>query len=241
MLFARVNVLILLLFLFAGNSTVWSQDNQSGMTVYTIEPDPMVREQINEEAMAAYVTGSQLMSVNRLDEAERYLLQAISLDPEFVDAMDHLGVVYRRLNRLSEAEQMYLRSISINDKNRVPYINLAVVYRMQGRLNDAFELYKKLIEIDPNDPEGYFGIGTIFYLVENFEAALVFFDAAILFYSAYNSPYVYHAYHYKGLIYYYMKNYEEALWYLEEVKNSDMSVDGLDSIINDIRRILYNS
>ncbi|MDR0464326.1 MAG: tetratricopeptide repeat protein [Treponema sp.] len=237
----KFNVFILLLLLFFGVSAVTVRSQDGGMTIFTIDPDPMVREPVSEEAMSAYVTGSNLMSQNRLEEAERYLLRALELDPEFVDAMDHLGIVYRRLNRLPEAEMMYLRSIRTNDSNRVPYINLAVVYRMQGRLNDAFELYRKLIEIDSNDPEGYFGIGTIFFLVENFEASLVFFDAAIAIYSAYNSPYIYHAYHYKGLIYYYMKNYEEALWYLQEVQNSDMNVDGLTDIINDIRRILYNS
>ena len=238
--------LIILLF-FISALTAQSQENQSvvtsdggSMTIYTIEPDPMVREQKNEEAMAAYVTGSQLMNQGRLDEAERYLLQAIAIDPEFADALDHLGIVYRRMNRLAEAEAMYLRSIGIDDRNRVPYINLAIVYRMQGRLNDAFELYRKLIEINPNDPEGYFGIGTIFFLVENFEASHAFFDAAVVLYKAYNSSYVYHAYHYKGLMYYYSNNYEEALWYLEEVQKSGMNVDGLNSMINDIRKVLYN-
>jgi Flp pilus assembly protein TadD len=104
---------------------------------------PMIAPSKNEQAMTAYTTGSKFLKENRLDEAEKYLKEAIELDPLFVDAMDHLGMVYRRQNRLDDAEQLYLKSIAINDKNPVPYQNLAVVYRMKNRLDDAFELYKK--------------------------------------------------------------------------------------------------
>ncbi|MDR1025553.1 MAG: tetratricopeptide repeat protein [Treponema sp.] len=90
---------------------------------------PMVAPSNNEQAMQAYTIGSRFLDENNLTEAERYLTEAIKLDPLFVDAMDHLGMVYRRQNRLDEAEEMYLRSISINDKNAVPYQNLAIVYK----------------------------------------------------------------------------------------------------------------
>ena len=240
-------VLILVFLFFNTAADVQSQNNQSSessdaesMTIYTLDPDPMIRQQENERAMTAYITGSQLMSQNRLEEAEKYLLEAVDLDPLFVDALDHLGIIYRRMNRLAEAESAYLRSIAINNKNRVPYINLAVVYRMQNRLNDALMQYLKVIEINPDDPEGYYGIGELYYLADYFEAAHQFFDAAIELYSTQGSPFVYHAYYYKGMLFYKTREYEEALRYFEEVQNSSMSnISGLSRLISDIRRILF--
>ena len=223
---------------FGGSQSVITSDGQ-GMTIVTLDPYPMIRRQDNEDAMAAYVTGSHLMSQNRLAEAEKYLLEAVALDPQFSDALDHLGVIYRRMNRLAEAEEMYLRSIMVNSNNTVPYINLAVVYRMQGRLNDAYGLYSKLIEINPYETEGYYGIGELFYITDNYEASLHFFNIAIELYKANDSPYVYHAYYYKGMIYYMTKNYEEALIYLENIQNNNVYIDGLSKTINEIRKILF--
>jgi len=240
---------LLAVFLFSNAICVFSQSqgNQSTyvtgdevITITTLEPDDMVTQTASDRAMAAYVTGSRLMNQNRLLDAERYLLEAIELYPEFVDALDHLGIVYRRLNRFAEAEQMYLRSISINNSNRVPFINLAVVYRIQGRADEAFDLYKRVIEINPNDPEGYYGTGELHFSAKNFDLSLQFFDKAMELYAAIRSPYISHVHYYKGMIYYELKNYEEALKHLEEAQRLRLNIEGLNRTINEIRRILAN-
>jgi tetratricopeptide (TPR) repeat protein len=196
---------------------------------------PMAAPSNNEQAMRAYTIGSRFLDENNLSEAERYLTEAVELDPLFVDAMDHLGMVYRRQNRLDEAEETYLRSISINDKNAVPYQNLAVVYKLKNRLNDAFELYRKMAAVDENDPEPYYGIGGILYTVGDYERALLFFDRAIELYIARDSAVVYDAYYYKGIIYYEMNNYDAALKYLEAVQKADPNNPRLNELIAEIK------
>jgi tetratricopeptide (TPR) repeat protein len=206
------------------------------MNIKVVGPEqPIVAPSNNEQAMQAYTMGSRLLRENDLNGAEKYLKEAIGLDPLFVDAMDHLGMVYRRQNRLDEAEEIYLRSISINDKNLVPYQNLAVVYRLKNRLNDAFELYKKMIAIDENNPESYYGIGELFYIVEDYEKSMPFFDKAIELYIDQNSTVVYDAFYYKGMIYYRMNNYDEALKYLEEVQKVNPNNQTLEKVINEIK------
>ena len=195
---------------------------------------PMAAPTKNEDAMHAYNRGTTYLWENRLEEAERYLLEAIELDPFFVDAMDHLGLVYRRQNRLNEAEEMYLRSISINDQNKVPYQNLAIVYRFQNRLNDAFELYRTLIILDENDPEGYYGIGELFFIVGNNEDALVFFDRAIQLYYEMESVLIFNAFYYKGMLLYRLNRYDEALLYLQEARTVHTENMTLLNAINDI-------
>jgi tetratricopeptide (TPR) repeat protein len=202
----------------------------------TAKSVPMAAPTANNEAMIAYNEGTRLMNENRLDEAETYLKEAVRLDPLFVDAMDHLGLVYRKQNRFPEAEAMYLQSIAANKNNTVPYQNLAVLYRLQNRLNEALELYKKMREIDPENPESYYGIGLLFYIVDDHEKSIVFFNEAIKKYMVKNSAYVYDAYYYQGLNYYYLEKYDEALIFLDAAQKGDPDNKAIAEKIDDIQR-----
>ena len=210
-----------------------NQDEDGGARVFGLSP--MVAPSENQQAMSYYNLGTRLLHENKLGEAEKYLRQAIELDPLFVDAMDHLGLVYRRQNRLAEAEEMYLKSISLNKENKVPYQNLAVIYKMQNRFDEAFRLYVVLVDLDQNDPEGYYGIGEIFYTLADYENAILFFDKALEIYINLKSPYIYDVYFYKGMMYFGMGEYDEALWFLEEAQKSYPNNSTIQSAINEIR------
>jgi tetratricopeptide (TPR) repeat protein len=238
--------LVVVSFLVLGCATIGkaeSKDDKLGryateyesMDIKTEFSSPMVAPSKNEKAISTYNIGTQFLLENKLTEAEKYLTEAIELDPLFVDAMDHLGIVYRRQERLSEAEGIYLKSIEINNKNKTPYQNLAIVYRMQNRLNDAFEQYKKIIQIDPDDPESYYGIGELFYIVGDYNNSMPFIDKAIELYIDLNSPYVYDAFFYKGMMYFRMNNYEEALKYLEEARKGNPNNIMLEETIDEIK------
>jgi tetratricopeptide (TPR) repeat protein len=151
--------------------------------------------------------------------------------------MDHLGMVYRRQNRLADAEKIYVKSIEINATNVVPYQNLAVIYRMQNRLIDAFEQYRKMIQIDPDDPEGYYGIGELYYIVDDYDNSMTYIDIAIKLYTKLNSLYVYDAFFYKGLIYFETNKYAEALIYLEEARKGNPNNATIERTIAEINRI----
>ncbi len=200
-----------------------------------IPPTDMVSGTQNKEAMKAYNKGSQLMYAGKYNEAEPYLKKAVNLDPDFVDALDHLGIVYRRQNRYEEAEEVYLRSISLNETNIVPVMNLAVVYRNMNRLEDAFEMYIKLTKIDPDNPEGYYGIGELFQMVEGYESSILFFDASIELYQQLGSDLVYDAYYYQGLNYYYLDEYDYALEYLELAREYHKGNKQLQELIDNIK------
>jgi len=234
-----------ILFCFIPVINAENQDDQSLYTaeneiieIRTIDPAPMVSPTKNERAMIAYNVGTTLMHQNRLNEAEIYLLEAVELDPVFVDAIDHLAIVYRRQNRFEEAEIMYLKSIRINNTNTVPFINLAVIYMIQNKLNDAFLLYRHVVQIQPNNPEGYFGIGSIFFIIGNYESAMAFINTSIELYKELNSSLIYNAFYYKGMIYFRTGEYDEALFYLEEaVKGNPNNAVLVERAVNEIKKL----
>jgi len=211
------------------------------MEIKSLGPVDIVAPTKNEEARIAYNIGSGFLEENRLDEAEKCFIKAIALDPLYVDAMDHLGLVYRRQNRLSEAEGIYKESIEINKKNKVPYQNLSIVYRVQNRLNDVFELQKKMLELDPNDPEPYFSIGELFLFTDDYENAMAFNDKAIELYINQKSPYIFDAFYHKGLILYAINEFDESLKYLEEARKGNPNNERIENSINEIKRRINKS
>jgi tetratricopeptide (TPR) repeat protein len=235
-------IFLISLFFINNTGTINAQDNNDSyiteyetLRIKPIEPSAMISPSENETAMMAYNIGTYYLRGNRLNEAEKYLKEAVDLDPFFVDAMDHLGLVYRRQNRLEEAEKIYKRSIELNDKNKVPLVNLAVVYRIQGKINDAFQLYRHLVKTIPDDPEGYYGIGEIFFIAGNYEDSIKFFDRAIELYIELDLPYIYDALYYKGLIYYYIDEYDKALNCLEEARKGNPNNETLENTIKEIK------
>lgn len=228
-----LSVLILSLF-SAGCATTGGGTEYADDAKFVPERE-MVAPSQNKEAVKAYNKGTELMNAGKFNEAEPYLQKAIELDPLYVDAMDHLGIVYRRQKRYEDAKNMYLRSIGINDKNLVPYLNLAIVYRNLGQPRDALELYIKVTELDPEDPEGYYGIGELLQEIEEYEKSIVAFDKAIEKYNAKKSILVYDAYFYQGLNYYHLENYEAALEYLELAKKYHSNNKQLDALIRELK------
>ena len=207
------NVIMIHLFVFVVFSNLFSQEPRilEDATVITNE---MVSTTNIPEAMEAYNIGTNLLKQNNYKEAEEYFLKAIELDIKFVDAMDHLGIVYRNLNRYEDAEIWYLRSIEMNSNNLTPYINLGIVYRLQGRIEDARQIYLRAQKIDPSDPEPYFGIGVLYQLVGQYSISIDFIKIAIGIYSERKSVLLLcGAMYVQGNNYYYLEEYEEALKY----------------------------
>jgi tetratricopeptide (TPR) repeat protein len=181
-----------------------------------IEKD-MVSAMTNEAALQAYRNGTQSMHANRLAEAEKNLLAAIELEPDFVDALDHLGIVYRKQQEYAKAEKVYLRSIEINPENIVPYANLALIYSFQNKIGQAIQVYETLMQRFPDDPESYYGLGRIHFQKGEHVKSIGYLDQAIEKYQEIDSPYIYDAYAAQVENYYALEDNEKALWYCRQV------------------------
>jgi tetratricopeptide (TPR) repeat protein len=195
----------------------------------------------NDEARQAYVKGTKLMIENRFEEAEPYLSQAVKLDPSFMEALDHLGIVYRRLKKYEEAEKVYLRSVELNDRNSSAYINLALVYRDLDRPSDAFNMFKKAHKIDGDDPEPYFGMGALCQSLEDYEQSKTYLSYAIDLYRKSKSERVYDAFYNQGINHYALKEYDEALECFSHVIKVYPDDENTLKFIAEIKELLANS
>jgi tetratricopeptide (TPR) repeat protein len=91
-----------------------------------------------KNASALNYLGYMLADQNtRLQEAQDYIKQAVSLEPNNYAFLDSLGWVYFRLNRLDDAEKQLTRSVQMMPKDPTIHDHLGDVYSKQGKLREA--------------------------------------------------------------------------------------------------------
>jgi len=78
-------------------------------------------------APALYFAGRAMLEAGRLELADSYLSQAITLSPTVSDAMSELGAVKEKQGKRSEAADMFRRALGINPQDPKAKAGLARV------------------------------------------------------------------------------------------------------------------
>jgi tetratricopeptide (TPR) repeat protein len=194
-----------------------ADESPAGSGNKAVLSEPVLCPSGNEAARKSYNNGLKLVDEGNLDGARKEYQKAIDLDPNYCDAMDNLGQLFRRQGKLDDAIYWYKRSIGILPGNRAAHTNLAVAYRYQGNKDAAISEYRILLKMNPRDPEGYYGLGTVYLGFKDLGAASEQFRKAEQLYLEQNSPLVSDARYLLGVTYYQMKDYEKSIDYLERV------------------------
>jgi len=107
---------------------------------------------MNNRAVEALVRGE-------VDEAYAWARAAVRQSPEFVSAVNTLGIVYSRHGDLVQAEAAFQRALQLDPEQTRAMSNLVDVYLRQGRDADADALMQRLAAIEPEPPYFYFSQG----------------------------------------------------------------------------------
>jgi tetratricopeptide (TPR) repeat protein len=102
------------------------------------------------EARAAYEQAMKNVSEGKADSAISDFKRAVSLYPEYLRALNDLGVLYLKLNRLEEAAETFNQAIKLNKRFPYPRLNLGLVLNRQGKHKEAAEVLGQLQKSHPN-------------------------------------------------------------------------------------------
>lgn len=83
-------------------------------------------------ARAAFERGRILLEQDQVEAALTALRQASQADPSNVEAINYLGLAYRKLNRLPEAEAALQQALTLEPTRAVAWFQLAQVYGLQN-------------------------------------------------------------------------------------------------------------
>ena len=101
------------------------------------------------EARSSYEQAMKAVSEGRVEEALRLFNVALSIHPNYLRALNDLGVLYLKLNRLKEAASTLERALKVNKRFHYVRLNLGVVLNRQGKYKEALEILKPLTREDP--------------------------------------------------------------------------------------------
>ena len=107
---------------------------------------------VPEDARAAYERATKAVAKGQAEEAIGELKRALSIHPQYVRALNDLGVLYLKLNRLDEAAETLTQASKINKRFYFPRLNLGVVLNRQGKYAEAAEVLGHLYRDSPNVP-----------------------------------------------------------------------------------------
>jgi tetratricopeptide (TPR) repeat protein len=137
---------------------ILDQSSAQKDVVYDLETlfskgDPHNLENLGIRAKAHFNLGTIYMQQGRIDLAESHLKSAISLKPDFAEAIANLGILYDGTRRYSEAVMQLEKAVSLDPQNAIYHYNLGLAYAKSDQLEEAKEEFEQSLNIEPGFKE----------------------------------------------------------------------------------------
>jgi tetratricopeptide (TPR) repeat protein len=92
---------------------------------------------------------NQLLQKGRLDDAVAFFNKAVSLNPEFTQAWNNLGVAYQARSEFSKATKAYKTALALSPNYAQVHYNLGANFDAMGKYKKAIRSYQTAFELDP--------------------------------------------------------------------------------------------
>ena len=117
---------------------------------------------VTDDNYIAYTSiGAALLSLNRVDEAMKYFLKAIAINPKYDIALNNYGVCLSKKGDYINADLYYSRAIAINPRYTDSYANFGWNQYQRGYPDEAKKLLAKAMELDPDKGNAHSILGNI--------------------------------------------------------------------------------
>ena len=115
---------------------------------YGLDPTAIVAE-------AHFNLGTVYVQRGEIDPAEAHLRQAISLKPDFTEALANLGILLDHSGRGAEGIPLLERAIGLDPQNAVYHYNLGLAYAKTRQLEAARAEFETSLNLDPSLSDAY--------------------------------------------------------------------------------------
>jgi hypothetical protein len=100
------------------------------------------------KALKEYAAAKSASSAGDSDKAIAHFQRAVSIDPEYGEAWNDLGVALMRKERTAEAAQCFQKAAEFQPKMPLVHINLSIAQSKLGLLDDAEASARRALELD---------------------------------------------------------------------------------------------
>jgi len=104
---------------------------------------------------------------------------ALTLDPDYLDALHMQGLIYEQLEMYEEALVSFGKVVARDPNYSISYIGLGNVSLEVGEYDAAVEYFTRYLEIDPNDATMFYNRALAYYRGGQYEDAIADYDRAV--------------------------------------------------------------
>lgn len=122
------------------------------------------------------------LAQQKLEDAERLLIQALTIQPQAVEVRAELAKLYLTTGRENKAEAMYRELLQQRDDISF-HSNLGLAYYKQAKYVEACQAYQEALNRDPKNPERCAALGRACIAAQRFEEAAPLLEKACQFLS----------------------------------------------------------
>ena len=117
------------------------------------------------------------LSQEKLEEAERFFIQALTINPLAFDVQAQLAKLYLTTDRASKAEALYKELLQHREDISF-YSNLGLAYYRQGKFVEACYAYQEALNRDPQTPERSASLGRACIAAQRYAEAAALLEKA---------------------------------------------------------------
>jgi Flp pilus assembly protein TadD len=85
-----------------------------------------------------------------LEQARKYYLMALAMNPNYPDALNNLAAVYHGQHEYKQAERTYKQALKYAPSSAITYCNLGTAYFAQEKYKPGMEAYHKALVLNPH-------------------------------------------------------------------------------------------
>jgi len=116
--------------------------------------------------------GSIYVKAGEDEKAIPYYEQIITFYPHYIQAMNSLGAIFRRLKRYEESIRILQRAKDEGRDTASVNYNLGFTYKEMGNFQDAIEAFNSVIAENPDDVLAYNHLGSIYLAQKDYQKSI---------------------------------------------------------------------
>ena len=133
----------------------------------------------NKEVQCALALGVALKNQGDLEGAITYYRKALTIKPNYPEALFKLGVALQLQGNLDAAITSYRKTLTIQPNHPKALVNLGAALQMKGDLDVAIISYRKALAIQPNYPDGLNNLGSALQKQGDLEGSILSYRKAL--------------------------------------------------------------
>ncbi|NMM27597.1 MAG: tetratricopeptide repeat protein [Glaciimonas sp.] len=138
------------------------------------------------QAEVLFFEGNRRMEAKDAEGAEASFKQALSLAPNFSEAMANLGWLREQAGAIAEAETYYRQAIALSPENVQIHLNLGVLLMNRKCFGEAEAINRQILQYAPDSPAAWSNLGVLLACLKREDEAEHCYRTALALDSSYS-------------------------------------------------------